>query len=269
MNIVRVIYSNRIKFMIFFLITNCSCSLQASNNNEIVMCEGMSIEATNANGTISIKADEGLMRVFSWGNNSISEKLKARDKRWYGSYGAYSPGGGSDVHLIVEEGQQHFCSENEALEWLNWQNERMQYVYSSNGLVIGWYFVKDPNSSQSAVSIQLWQFYILGKKPTALQGAKNNQIKVSYKDNVLCESPKVGIFFPNNPKIIDGRLYSGKSIDYLTDAAVNISTDSIEDTIKNGEPNKEGEYITYMSYSSKGVIWVKLDRTGRVVLIGR
>ena len=76
---------------------------------ELVMAPGMVIEATNSNGTVSIRAEDELKRIYFWDNKSKSVKLRPRWKRWYGSLGAYSPGGGLRVHAVVEEGQQHFC----------------------------------------------------------------------------------------------------------------------------------------------------------------
>ena len=141
------------------------------------MCEGMVINARNENGAISIESRKGMQRTFIFENNRIDVKMRPRKERWYGSLGGYSPEGSHGIHLVAEEGQQHFCSEKEALEWLIWK-KNMQYVYTNDGIVVGWYTVADPNSSRIAVNVELWQFYIDGQKPMSLNGFKNNNIEL-------------------------------------------------------------------------------------------
>lgn len=184
--------------------------------NETVMTLGMVIKATNANGRITIGANHGLERTYKWDSQEVSVKLRNRDKRWNGSFGIYSPGGGGNIHTVVEEGQQHFSSEKEAIEWLSWQEKTMHYVYSSNGLVVGWYVTKDANSPSQALSVQVWQFYIQGQKPSQLSGARDDLFTVDYKGGeTSSENVKPGDFKPSNPKTINNRAYSGKSMDIM------------------------------------------------------
>ena len=86
--------------------------------------------------------------------------------------------------------------------------------------------------------------------------------------------PKVGMFSPSKPKEINGRLYSGKAIDYLfNDKAINISLNLVEDAIEKGELITNGNYNIYHligdQYQVDGVFWVQLDESGRVVLVGK
>ena len=205
---------NRAVYLLILFIVLCMGCLESSAklNNELVMSNGMIIEATNSSGVISIKAGKGLERTYSWNNKKETIKLRARKERWFGSLGAYNPGGGRNVHLVVEEGQQHFCSEEEAIEWLSWQNGRMQYVYTPDGLVVGWYTSEDPNSTQIAICVEVWQFYILGSKPRGLVGSNSDYLKIRF-NNVSSQRPRVGNFLPSKPQKINGRLYSGKAID--------------------------------------------------------
>lgn len=113
--------------------------------NELVMNQGMVIEATNDRGTIIIEAGKDLERIYAWDDRRTKVSMWARKKRWLGSLGIYNPQGGREVHTVVEEGQQHFCSEEEALEWLAWQDKRFHYVYTSDGLVVGWYTSQGPD----------------------------------------------------------------------------------------------------------------------------
>ena len=232
------------------------------------MSNGMIIEATNSNGVISIKAGEGLERTYSWNDKKETVRLRARKERWYGSFGAYRPTGVENVHMVVEEGQQHFCSEQEAIEWLGWQNDRMQYVYTPDGLVVGWYTSEDPNSSWVALSVRVWQFYISGSKPRSLAGARSDHLRVKFQ-NEPSQLPKVGNFVPSKPQKINGRLYSGKAIDYMSEQAIDITPSLVEKTIAEGEKWQNGEYVNYNNaMSDYNFMWVELDKTGRVVLLG-
>ena len=124
-----------------FLLAIASCGSNISTSlfstNEMVMSEGMVIEAINNNGSIKVQADKGMKRVVYIDNQRLNLDMIPRSKRWNGSLGAYCPGGGDPIHIVIEEGQQHFCSINEAMEWLDWQDNRMNYVYTSDGLVVG------------------------------------------------------------------------------------------------------------------------------------
>jgi hypothetical protein len=244
------------------------------NHNELVMSEGMVIEASNDHGIIVIEAGKGLKRTYLNENKKLSLKMRNRRERWDGSLGAYNPAGGrGDIHLIVQEGQQHFCDEKEAIEWLNWRNDRMRYVYTLDGLVVGFYITKDPNSSRIAKSVEVWQFYIKGKKPNNMQGAMSDQVRVFFKDGYKPKYPPKGNFEPSNPKTINGYVFSGKAVDHMKENKfkfVNTEKKVIK-LIMFGEVGKKGEYITYYGMGDKfdpfeDLHWVKLDKEGRVVL---
>jgi len=228
----------------------------------------MIIKATNDSGTIIIKAESGLERIYEWIGGRAKVKLIPRKERWYGSLGIYNPGGGGRIHTVVEEGEQYFCSEKEALEWLSWKDERMHYVYTSDGIVVGWYTDADPNSTQIALSVELWQFYVLGKKPRGLSGARNDLVLVSYSNESPSTSRPADRFLPSKPKIIGGRLYSGKSLDYMKEREM--APTDVEDVISNGKIIQHGAYTTYIRLDDPfDILWVKIDKDGRVVLVGR
>jgi len=222
----------------------------------------MIIKATNDSGTITIEAGKGLERTYRWDDVSAEVKMLRRDKRWFGSLGIYSPGGGGKIHTVLEEGQQHFYSEDEALEWLTWQNDRMHYVYSTDGLVVGWY------KTNNTLSVQVWQFYISGKRPMKLLGATEDLVAVSFKDGLAPEPIKAGNFQPSSPKMINGRRYSGKSIDIMSDKG--ITADKVEICITEGKSWQEGKHIHYslIDKTDYSLLWVILDTQHRVVLVG-
>jgi hypothetical protein len=118
-------FNRKITICIFLLIVaSCGSNISTSlfSTNEMVMSEGMVIEAINNNGRIKVQAGKGMKRVVYIDNQRVDLEMISRSKRWNGSLGAYSPGGGDPIHIVIEEGQQHFCSINEAMEWLDWQD---------------------------------------------------------------------------------------------------------------------------------------------------
>lgn len=269
---------NRLLIFIFLILFSFfhGCSSFGNNDygsNEFVMFSGMTINATNKNGSITIKAISKFEREFIWKDNNIKVSLVAREKRWYGSLGAYYSGGGRRIHAVIEEGQQHFCSESEALDWLIWRNEQLDYVYSSNGLVIGWYTQKDEKSDQIALAVKIWQIYINGDKPNDINDSQNNMIEVRLDDMIdnLPSSMTKSSFVPSKSTIIKGRKYSGKSIDYLNDPAIHGTPDLVEKTISTGGKKSyaSNDDLTFYYLLGDEMFWVLLDKDGSVILVGR
>jgi len=76
---------------------------------------------------------------------------------------------------VVEEGRQHFETEDEALRWLA-ARSFMPYVYRSDGLVVGW--SKTPARRQ--LNVEVWQIIIKGEKPIDLPGSQDDKIRVEF-----------------------------------------------------------------------------------------
>ncbi len=134
---------------------------------ELVMPEGSVILAKTHLGEIKIKANGGLERIYTWDGASRKAELKPRKTRWFGSFGAYSPGRGFHweenhgiLRGVLEEGQQHFNSLDEAIAWL-----KLPYhsncVYRDDGLAICY----SKNIKRFQLNVSIWQIYIEGSKP--------------------------------------------------------------------------------------------------------
>jgi len=236
---------------------------------ELVMAPGMVIKATNSNGTVTIQAEDELKRTYLWENKRHSVKLIPRRKRWYGSLGGYSPGGGLGVHAVVEEGQQHFCSEDEAIEWLHWENERMQWVYTGDGLVVGFSVSDHPLGKRMALAVDVWQFYINGEKPKHLLGAQPDRIRILQNSAVGPSVVTIGKFVPSQPTVINGRKYSGRAIDVMKEKS--ITPEEIERALteKAGDARRYGRYSVYTGKCGSAPCFIKVDEAGRVVLVIR
>jgi hypothetical protein len=127
-------------------------------------------------GPITARAPDKYRRTYLWGHCAGTADLTPRTKRWYGSLGLSFPGPGFHwpecegvARAVVEEGQQHFHTVDEAMNWLKTRNrDEMSNVYRNDGLVVGWDTVI-PNRKQ--LNVEVWQILIAGKKPTTLPGA--------------------------------------------------------------------------------------------------
>jgi hypothetical protein len=227
----------------------------------MAMSKGMTISVKSKIGNLSIEALDELTRKLYWDDRTKQVKMNYRDERWFGNYGAYSPGGSRDVHIVITDGQQHFCSQQEAIEWLMFPDYIMTSIYTSNGLSISWYkSYKAQTGGRDILTVLITQIYILGKKPVDLPNAQDSLFTVTYSSDYV-DNVKIGQFQPSMPKVIGHRLYSGKAIDIMEEQG--ISAEQVEHCIAKGissdkyKPDdlferseyyanmKKGDYISY------------------------
>ena len=149
--------------------------------NEIVLGQNDWVEATTKLGIIKVRSGNGLRRYYSWDGITRSIAMNPRKNRWYGSYGLYFPGPGRHwlpshngiSRGVLEEGQQHFKTTEEALKWIE---QHQPLTYRDDGLAI--YFTKNPSRHQ--LNVDVWQIYIDGRKPTKLPNSQNEAIIASW-----------------------------------------------------------------------------------------
>lgn len=247
----------------WLLVLGCllSCVAYAGEQPELVMAPGVTIEANTDSGKIVIEAVDRLTRRYSWGSNSKIFKLNPRPKRWMGGKGAYRATGDQDTHAVLEEGQQHFYSESEVLTWLRQQDERMHWIYTQEGLVVGWYETNAPPPQRVALIVDVWQIYIQGKKPNRLPGASDQRVRVSRATSL---EPEVGVLIPSPPTSIGGREYSGKAIDFMKEG--NRSSVEVEEVIKRAKQAVRGERYCYWGWDARPPVKLSActDLSGKV-----
>ena len=177
-------------FGVWFILCLPGCTKAKPVKNEIVMSPGMTITARTSTGIITVRASQGLTRNYTWEGATRSVEMWPREERWYGSLGLYYPGPGDHwkehngiTRGVVEEGQQHFKTTQEALRWLRARSQEwtppFPYVYTSNGLVVGW----SKTLPRRQLNVEVWQIYINGKKPlmiVSIQQWRMLQTKASY-----------------------------------------------------------------------------------------
>ena len=151
--------------------------------NEIVMTEGMKITATNSWGTMTITAGKGLERSYTWEGATRSVIMIPRKERWYGSLGIYSPGADTwkehngITRGVLEEAQLHYESVDRAIKFLKHPSRLNDAVYTDDGLVVYW---SKTSGGGGTLSVEVWQIYINGEKPTRLPGSQNDKIIVQF-----------------------------------------------------------------------------------------
>jgi hypothetical protein len=109
---------------------------------------------------------------------AIKSRHQTRQKRWDGSLGMYRPQGDGSLHAVLEEGQQHFSSVKAARDWFTKQKQGMDYVATSDGLIVGWNQQARPGDGYLALRVEVWQILIDGEKPRWTQ-ASPSKIRVS------------------------------------------------------------------------------------------
>jgi len=158
-----------------------SCCTQVVNDNpesELVMQPGMSITATNSQGTMRIDCIDKYTRRYAWDGNVKTFRHQPRMRRWLGSLGMYRPQGDGSMHAVLEEGQMRFTSLDDAYTWLKKSERFMDFVWTEDGLVVGWKKQARSDDDHLALSVEVWQLFVRGKKP-ALKGAEAAKIKIS------------------------------------------------------------------------------------------
>lgn len=163
------------------LLASCTSGSSLSSKTEAVLIQGMKISAATPSGKIVIKGGPGASRTYSGQGWSKSSVLIQRDTRWSGSLGLYDPADSFTLgnRLLVEEGRQYFASESEALRYM--QRLKGYYgplTYNNSGLVVAYKVIDIPNESPTR-ELEVWQFYIKGKRPASLRGANDSSIEVS------------------------------------------------------------------------------------------
>lgn len=159
------------------ILFGCNCS---KNNvvKEAVLSPGQSIEATNKFGTIRVSYVSPIKRKYEWDGESRIIEMIARRQPFQGKLGLYDPadswGFSSKARLVVEESVLHFDNEEEMTAALIEGSAVMDWVYTNDGLVIG--FGKTPTRRQ--INVDLFQFLLRGEKPSALAGARPNNIRL-------------------------------------------------------------------------------------------
>lgn len=155
-----------------------------SVQNEIVMPPNSTIEATTRTGKILVTAGAGLKRSYTWDGVTRSVVMWPRNKRWYGSLGLYYPGPGSHwlpkhggiSRGVLQEGQQHFNTLQEAKVWIENRKQMYPVVYSDDGLLVSY----GKTLAREQLDVEVWQLLINGKKPERLEGSNNAAIIASW-----------------------------------------------------------------------------------------
>jgi hypothetical protein len=142
-----------------------------------VLSSEQAVEATTDNGRIRISYVAPTKRRYEWDGNTRVVKMIPRQVPFQRKLGLYNPSDSwmrnpLEVRLVVEESILNFENEGEMYAFLRQSSNYMKWVYTADGLVVG--FGETPARNQ--VNIDLWQLLLRGKRPEALRGAKSDRI---------------------------------------------------------------------------------------------
>ena len=147
--------------------------------NGAVLSPKQTIEATNNNGTVRISYVTQTKRKFEWDGRSRIIKMIPREEPFQGRQGLYEPAASwglnpFEIRLVVEESIVEFENEGQIYAFLKQSSVYMDWVYTTNGLVVG--FSRTPARKQ--INIDVWQILLRGKKANGLKGAKDQAIRL-------------------------------------------------------------------------------------------
>ena len=170
---------------------------------ENVLKPGMTLVAENANGELRITSESDIQRDIRGKDWKKNTRMLRRKERWNGSLGIYSPGrsNGRTDRLVYSEGQLFFDSESDALKYLYVGSLRSKPIYTNDGLVFSFYESQGPRG-MVARSVEVFQIYIQGKKPTQLRGADDDAIKLEGGTTAESAEPQAA---PVGYEIIPGK----------------------------------------------------------------
>jgi len=160
---------------------------------ELAMEPGMIIEAKNKNGTVIIEYLSPLVRRYKWDKYDEKRTLIPRKERFLGRLGAYDPASTffweRGPRIVANDSQKHFQNMEEVKAQLHESSDVMDWVYTNDGLVVGF----EKTTSRKQVNIDVYQYYINGKKPTKLVGSRPENINIIKRPNkALQPTPKNG-----------------------------------------------------------------------------
>lgn len=238
--------------------------------NEVVLCPGASIAVTVGDAPFSIASTGQLDRQVTTGGVERKIRLIPRTERWFGSLGLYNPGAGAaGIHVIMEEGVQHFSALEDLQYWLQSEQRRLPIEFTADGLVVAASFqARPPGVSvgpESAMIVEVWQLLVNGKPPSNLVGAHRERFNNIRLPSQTCSSPKP--FVASSSSMIDGRRYSGRSLDIMKERG--FTADAVERLIKTGERTEVNGRITYRDNAATSEIsFVDTLPDGTVAQIG-
>ncbi len=242
----------------------CSCTSRKIGEYEIVMPTAMIIAAKNSNGTMHIREVGPLQREYSWASGTKSFRLTGREKRWYGSRGAYRPYGDGTLHAVLEEGQQHFDTVEGAVAWLAEQCRWNQLKWTSDGLVVAWKEERRESDGYAALTVDIWQIYISGRKPFNLPAASNESVSV-----IGAKPPLHSPFKLPVARGVDGRKFTGRALGLMEDEG--ITQDKVMAVLHRAPPERMGHFRYYAGRDLDPIIecYVCTNSAGDVLSVSR
>ena len=155
-------------------VNSCSENIPVRGN---VLFPGQSVDVLNQSGRLRISFVSALKREYQWDGEARVVKMIARQEPFLGRLGLYDPADivgfrPHETRLVAQESVLDFPNYDRAYAFINESSAEVDFVYTSDGLAIGF----DRVPARHQVNIDLWQILVKGKKPAGLVGAHNDSI---------------------------------------------------------------------------------------------
>jgi hypothetical protein len=114
------------------------------------------------------------------------------------------------------------------------------------------------------MSIEVWRVLVNGAPPAGLAGAHDERFKVISLPPPTCSKPQP--FTASLPKVINGRRYTGRAIDIMSERGY--TSNDVEEVIKTGRRSEEGGRITFFDgRQTSPLFFVDTREDGSVIQI--
>lgn len=173
--------ATRIGWLVALAALAISMHAYGSDPVEVVLAPNMSIAFFNKFGRGSIVYVAPLKRRYVIeGTVDKTVTMIPRAERFLGELGIYNPAERSifsldrSLRIVTREAELHFVSVTEAQRQLREGSEVFDWVYNSQGYVVG--YGTDPKRSQ--INVTLYRFFIGGKPARNMAGFDDTKVIV-------------------------------------------------------------------------------------------
>jgi hypothetical protein len=138
-----------------------------------VLKPGQSITARNKFGRVRIVYVAPATRRFEFDGQSKTVRMTQRQEMFDGRSGIYDPADRlwpftSSLRIVCEDSDVNFDTVDQAYAFLYQGSEVEDWVYTPDGLVVGF----GRNQARNQINVDLFQILIRGKKPSGLKWAR-------------------------------------------------------------------------------------------------
>lgn len=159
-----------------------ACSPREVAVDGAVLRPGESVAAKTRFGAVTVSYVSPVARRYAWDGRSRTVRLRVRSEPFRGLTGLYDPAEqwafDPRTRLVLQESVRDFESYDQLYAALREGSAVMDWVYTADGLVVGFGRTADRHQ----VNIDVFQVLVQGRKPQRLDGARPGAMRRSIPD---------------------------------------------------------------------------------------